>query len=85
MTQLDHSSRAAHIAESPQDACEMDSAESSSPAEKMVQLLKGKEKEWAATVEKKRPLRLLDLPVDVLKEILKEVWILKQSSRVCLV
>ena len=44
-----------------------------SPAEKLSQLLGEKDKEWTATVEKQRPLRLLDLPVDVLKEIIKEV------------
>lgn len=39
-----------------------------------ARLLKGKEKEWAAVVaNKKGPLRLLDLPMDVLKEIVKEV------------
>ncbi|MCJ1402536.1 hypothetical protein MMC11_005756 [Xylographa trunciseda] len=43
------------------------------PAEKMAQLTKGKDKVWAATTEKKGPLQLLDLPVDVLKEIIKEV------------
>ena len=43
------------------------------PAEKLSQLLGEKDKEWAVTVEKQRPLRLLDLPVDVLKEIIKEV------------
>ena len=43
------------------------------PAEKLSQLLGDKDKEWTATVEKQRPLRLLDLPVDVLKEIIKEV------------
>lgn len=40
----------------------------------LARLLKGKEKEWAAVVaNKKGPLRLLDLPMDVLKEIVKEV------------
>ena len=40
----------------------------------LLRLLKGKEREWAAVVEKKNgPLRLLDLPMDVLKEIVKEV------------
>ena len=43
------------------------------PAEKLSQLLGEKDKEWTETVEKQRPLRLLDLPVDVLKEIIKEV------------
>jgi hypothetical protein len=40
---------------------------------KMSSLLKGREKEWTAVAEKKGPLRLLDLPMDVLKEIVKEV------------
>ena len=40
----------------------------------LARLLKGKEREWAAVVaNKKGPLRLLDLPMDVLKEIVKEV------------
>jgi hypothetical protein len=40
---------------------------------KISNLLKDKEQEWTAVVEKKGPLRLLDLPMDVLKEIVKEV------------
>jgi hypothetical protein len=40
---------------------------------KISNLLKGKEQEWAAVAERKGPLRLLDLPMDVLKEIVKEV------------
>lgn len=36
-------------------------------------LLKDKEQEWSAVVEKKGPLQLLDLPMDILKEIVKEV------------
>lgn len=43
------------------------------PRTKMSHLLKDKEQEWAAVAEKKGPLRLLDLPMDVLKEIVKEV------------
>ncbi|KAI9871415.1 MAG: hypothetical protein M1830_002936, partial [Pleopsidium flavum] len=35
--------------------------------------LKGKEKELAAAVGRRGPLQLLDLPVDILKEIIKEV------------
>ena len=38
--------------------------------------LKGKEKEWAAVAEKKRPLQLLDLPVDILREIVGHVRLL---------
>jgi hypothetical protein len=41
-----------------------------------VRSLKGKEKEWTAVAEKKRPLRLLDLPVDILKEIIEKVSLL---------
>jgi hypothetical protein len=44
------------------------------PRTKISSLLKDKEKEWTAVVEnRKGPLRLLDLPMDVLKEIVKEV------------
>jgi hypothetical protein len=44
------------------------------PRAKISSLLKDKEKEWTAVVEKRKgPLRLLDLPMDVLKEIVKEV------------
>lgn len=34
---------------------------------------KGKERERASVVQGARPLQLLDLPVDILKEIIKEV------------
>lgn len=40
---------------------------------KMSNLLKDKEQEWTAVLEKKGPLQLLDLPMDVLKDIVKEV------------
>jgi hypothetical protein len=41
---------------------------------KISNLLKDKEQEWTAVVKKKKgPLQLLDLPLDVLKEIVKEV------------
>src|SRR4051794_27706519 len=40
---------------------------------KISNLLKDKEQEWKAVAERKGPLRLLDLPMDVLKEIVKEV------------
>ncbi|ESZ90036.1 hypothetical protein SBOR_9579 [Sclerotinia borealis F-4128] len=36
---------------------------------KISNLLKDKEQEWAAVMERNGPLRLLDLPMDVLKEI----------------
>lgn len=41
--------------------------------EKISKLLKGKEEEWTAVANKKGPLQLLDLPMDLLKEIIKEV------------
>jgi len=41
---------------------------------KLSKLLKGKEDEWTAVAQKKGPLQLLDLPMDILKEIVKEVW-----------
>ena len=40
---------------------------------KISNLLKDKEQEWTAVVKKEGPLQLLDLPLDVLKEIVKEV------------
>jgi len=40
---------------------------------KIFSLLKEKAQEWKAVTERKGPLRLLDLPMDVLKEIVKEV------------
>lgn len=35
--------------------------------------LKGKEQEWKAVTERKGPLTLLELPVDILRLIVKEV------------
>jgi len=42
---------------------------------KISSLLKDKEQEWTAVAAKRGPLRLLDLPLDVLKEIVKEASI----------
>lgn len=42
------------------------------PRDAIAKLLKGKEKERTFTV-KKAPLTLLDLPVDILKEIIQQV------------
>ena len=44
-----------------------------SPGRRISELLKGKEKEWTAVTRKVGPLRLLDLPLDLLREILREV------------
>lgn len=44
----------------------------SSVRRKITRLLQGKEQEWTTLVTKS-PLHLLDLPMDILKEIIKEV------------
>ena len=44
-----------------------------SPGRKISELLQGKEEEWTAVARKSGPLRLLDLPLDLLREILREV------------
>lgn len=49
---------------------------------KISNLLKDKEKEWTTVAEKKGPLRLLDLPMDVLKEIVKEVCLFMRTPTV---
>ena len=78
----------------------MATSESATPSEKgqktgvdvrtkISNLLKDKEQEWTAVVKKKGPLQLLDLPLDVLKEIVKEVslrflrsaWIIQLTSQ----
>lgn len=41
--------------------------------DKVSKLLKGKERERESVVQRAKPLQLLDLPVDILKEIIKEV------------
>ena len=43
-------------------------------------LLKGKEKEWSAAVKKDGPLKLLDLPLDVLKDILNKVGLFQRQQ-----
>lgn len=37
-------------------------------------VLKGREHEWESVPRRQGPLKLLDLPVDILKEIVKEVY-----------
>jgi len=73
MTQIDNASRTTALPESHQASHERALSGAVTPAEKMAQLLNGKEKEWAATAEKRGALQLLDLPVDILREIIKEV------------
>ena len=62
---------------------ESESGHTSAVTDTMTRLLKGKEKEWAAVVERKGSLKLLDLPVDVLKEIMKEVSSSLQTDHTC--
>ena len=52
-------------------------SETATSAPKVLKHLKGKEKDVAIASRKKRPLQLLDLPVDILKEIIKEVQVNK--------
>lgn len=49
--------------------------ETTTSAPKVLKRLKGKEKDSAIASRKKRPLQFLDLPVDILKEIIKEVQV----------
>lgn len=49
------------------------SSEEPNPKESISRLLKDKEKEWSDVAGKKGPLNLLDLPVDILKEIVHQV------------
>jgi hypothetical protein len=49
-------------------------AEASSKHDQVLaRLLHGKEKEWSAIAEKGGPLQLLDLPIDILKEIVNHI------------
>ena len=50
-----------------------DASDTAISAPGVVKRLKSKEEDVAIAIEKKRPLQLLDLPVDILKEIIKEV------------
>jgi hypothetical protein len=48
---------------------------------KISKLLEGREEEWTAVAQKAGPLRLLDLPIDILKEIVKEVCSMPVCTR----
>ncbi|KAK8236093.1 hypothetical protein IWZ00DRAFT_107517 [Phyllosticta capitalensis] len=56
-----------------EDCKERMDSQAQHPREAISKLLNGKEKEWTAIAEKKGPLRLLDLPVDILKEIINHL------------
>lgn len=43
------------------------------PKRQVSKLLKGKEREWAQSLDRRERLQLLDLPTDVLKEIVSQV------------
>ncbi|KAF2760753.1 hypothetical protein EJ05DRAFT_435194 [Pseudovirgaria hyperparasitica] len=51
----------------------MPPSEDQRPKGSISRLLKGKEKEWNEVAEKRGPLTLLDLPVDILKEIVHQL------------
>ena len=78
MTQTERHSLVEGHPTAEQTPDKMDYLSTSTAADKMAQFMKGKGKEWTATLEQRRPLRLLDLPVDVLKEIIKEVRLLSK-------
>jgi hypothetical protein len=86
LDQSEHNTPQSFLRQSPTASHNMDALQSSSLlsanqrtcptlSEKTALLLslKGKEKEWIAVAEKKRPLQLLDMPVDILKEIIEKV------------
>jgi hypothetical protein len=61
----------AHLAESSETTTKV----AMDPRTKISSLLEAREQEWTALVEKQGPLGLLDMPMDVLKEIVKEVGV----------
>lgn len=86
LDQCEHTSPQSFLRQSPAAIHNMETPQSSSllsptiragptMSEKtaLLRSLKGKEKEWTAVAEKKRPLQLLDMPVDILKEIIEKV------------
>ncbi|KAK7540520.1 uncharacterized protein J3D65DRAFT_237967 [Phyllosticta citribraziliensis] len=58
---------------SRQTDCDSMDSQAHHSRDAISKLLNGKEKEWTAIAEKKGPLRLLDLPVDILKEIINHL------------
>ncbi|KAE9988919.1 hypothetical protein EG328_005629 [Venturia inaequalis] len=86
LDQSEHTSPQSFLRQSPAAIHNMDTPQSSSllsptlrtgptMSEKtaLMRSLNGKEKEWTAVAEKKRPLQLLDMPVDILKEIIEKL------------
>ncbi|MCJ1362715.1 hypothetical protein MMC16_001821 [Acarospora aff. strigata] len=66
--ELDDTSPSTRAQERPADA-----PDHTLGAPRVLKRLKGKERDLAIASKKKRPLQLLDLPVDILKEIIREV------------
>ena len=64
------STKQASPAESPRAS---DGGMGSSTGHSMSKYLKEKEREWSEVAKKEGPRRLLDLPLDVIQDILKEV------------
>lgn len=62
---------------SEDEARPQDSLETERVKYTLEKLMDGKDKEWTAVVQRDGPLRLLDLPVDILNGIVGEV----RSSR----
>lgn len=54
--------------------------DTSDTAPRVLKRVKGKEKDVAMVSKQKRSLQLLDLPVDILKEIIKEVKVTDSPS-----
>ncbi|TLD20141.1 hypothetical protein E2P81_ATG09211 [Venturia nashicola] len=87
LEQSEHTAPQSFLRQSPAAIHHMDAPQSSSlllsptlrtgltMSEKtaLLRSLKGKEKEWTAVAEKKRPLQLLDMPVDILKDIIEKL------------
>ena len=57
-----------------------DASDAPTGAPRVLKRVKGKEKDVAMVSKKKRSLQLLDLPVDILKEIIKEVNVTDELS-----
>jgi hypothetical protein len=66
MPDLEESTEPPRLVKQPAEA-------SSKHDEVLARLLHGKEKEWSAIAEKTGPLQLLDLPIDILKEIVNHI------------
>src|SRR2546421_10177748 len=62
-----------HEAPEPAKLVTQSAGMSSKQDQVLARLLHGKEKEWSTIAEKSGPLQLLDLPIDILKEIVNHI------------